>query len=62
MTSPSKRELKRRFDDIEGEDSERPTLAEIVNNDDDPEEADTAEADSDPTLADVINDTEEVDQ
>jgi hypothetical protein len=59
---PTAREVKRRLDDIEGEDSERQTLAEIVNNDDDPEEADTAEADSDPTLADVINDTEEADQ
>ena len=35
---PTAREVKRRLDDIESEDSERQTLAEILN--DDTEEAD----------------------
>lgn len=60
MTSRSKREVKRRLDDIEGEDSEPVTLAAIVN--DDTEEGDSGEEDSDTTLADVINDSEEADQ
>lgn len=61
---PTAREVKRRLDDIEGEDSERQTLAEILNDDtdDDPEEADIDADDSESTLAAVIADTEEADQ
>ena len=61
---PTAREVKRRLDDIEGEDNERKTLAEILNDDtaDDPEEADTDAGDSEPTLAAVIDDPEEADQ
>lgn len=56
---PTRKELNRRLDDIEGTDSENQTLAEVIaqhqettdgddNDDDDP----------DNTLADVINDNE----
>lgn len=56
---PTRKELNRRLDDIEGADSENQTLAEVIaQHQETTDSDDNDDDDPDNTLADVINDNE----
>jgi hypothetical protein len=56
---PTRKELNRRLDDIEGADSENQTLAEVIAQHQETTDGDDNDGDDpDSTLADVINDNE----